>query len=369
MPNLAVGSSFTVQVKVSGIDQFNGWEIQLVSDPRVIKPVSISTAGNIFLANTTGGISFQLRNCVNGSGSGCCLTNSCAPFDGVGVADSSYADTKFASGSGLLFTVTFQVISNNPNPISLISIQNDQLANGSNSGVTHTSIGAQYGSLAAIAVSNFFTDGSFNPLALDSNSNPSLTVVQARGVIRSTNPGEILAWVEVSNTGHIGLQSLIVTDTLPVDWEVSPTWNPSTGAIHIYSGGATSLATNPEITDPPTVTVSTGNPQTVTLAIPSLNATAIGQPLQPGQSILFSVKLSYGLTKTTQAFNSFPRTYSDSAIASTFAQPSYVGSGASGTGTAFFVAYLNIVGNPANGSVTDEISKPAIVDYHSFAIE
>lgn len=355
--NLPIGSTFTVQLKVASIDQFNGWEIQVISDPTVISPVSISTSGNIFQANTTGGISFETRNCVNGSGTGCCLTNACSPTDGPGIADSSYADTKLASGSGLLFTVTFQVVSNKP--MSPISIQNDVFSNGSNSGVIHTTSSGQYGSLASIAVSKFFTDASFNPLPLDGNLNPSLTVVLARTVVRSTNPGEILAWVEVTNTSPISLQSLTINDTLPIDWAVSPQWNLSTGAIHVYYGNA-SLATNPEITDPSTITVSTGNPETVSLALSNLNNTAIAHPLQPGQSILLSVKLSYGLTKTIQSFPSFPRNYTDTATAAGFPQPSYTGSSASGTGSALFVAYLNIVGNPGHDNPIIDIAKAAI---------
>ena len=356
---MPVGSTFAVQVKVAGIDQFNGWEIQVISDPTVISPVSISTSGNIFQANTTGGISFETRNCVNGSGTGCCLTNACSPLDGPGIADSSYADTKLASGSGLLFTVTFQVVSNKP--VSAILIQNDVFSNGSSSGVVHSTSSGQYGSLASIAVSKFFTDASFNPLPLDSNLNPSLTVVMARTVLRSTNPGEILAWVEVTNTGLTSLQSLTINDTLPIDWAVSPQWNPSTGAIHVYYGNATSLATNPEITDPSTIIVSTGNPEMVSLALSNINNTAIGHSLRSGQSIFLSVKLSYGLTKTIQSFRSFPRNYTDTATAEGFAQQAYTGGSASGTGSAFFIANLNIVGNPGHDDPMIDIMKVAIL--------
>src|SRR5256885_11918974 len=56
------------------------------------------------------------------------------------------------------------------------------------------------------------------------------------------------------------------------DWTVNPPWLPGKGAIHVYYANTTSLATNPEITKPSTITVTTGNPQTVLVAIPSLNA-------------------------------------------------------------------------------------------------
>lgn len=140
------------------MDQFNGWEIQVFSDPKVINATSISTSGNIFLANTTGGISFELRNCVNGNGTGCCLTSSCAPIDGVGIADSSYSDTKFASGNGLLFNVTFQVVGTGK--YSPILVENDQISSGGSSFVQHTTTSGSYG------IAKDFTM-SANPNSLD----------------------------------------------------------------------------------------------------------------------------------------------------------------------------------------------------------
>lgn len=342
---LPVGSTFSVQVKVAGMDQFNGWEIQVVSDQNVISPTGISTAGNIFQANTTGGISFELRNCVNGGGQGCCLT-SCSPLDGPGIADSAYGYTKSVSGSGQLFTVAFKVVSNGP--FSPIIIQNDQFSNGGSSGVTHTTAGGSYGSLSSITVSKFFTFGNFSALPLDNNGNPSVNVVLASGTVKGTNPGQISAWVNVTNTGLKALQSINLNDVLPIDWQVSPPWIPPKGAIHIYYANTTSLATNPEITDPSTVTVSTSNPQTISVKVPSLNNTGIGHPLLPGQSVLLSAMLSYGLDRTTQSFASYPRVYTDNASAIAYTAISYAGTQATAGGSASFVAHAK-VGGDVNG--------------------
>ena len=145
-----VNSNFTIQVKVASFDQFNGWEIQIVSDPAVINATSISTAGNIFVANTTGGIAFPLRNCVNGGGQGCCLA-SCVPLDGAGMADSAYGYTKPVSGSGLLFNLTFKVVSNKL--YSPIIIENEQLSNGSGAGVVHTTTSGSYGTAPDFSLS------------------------------------------------------------------------------------------------------------------------------------------------------------------------------------------------------------------------
>ncbi len=118
---------------------------------------------------------------------------------------------------------------------------------------------------------------------------------------------------------------------------------PALGAIHVYFAKTTSLAKNPEITQPSTITVSSGNPQTVQLSIPSFNATTIGHPLMPGQSILLSVKLTYGLIGTSQSASSYPRNYTDTAVAATWAQASFTGTEFTGSGSAFFTADAKVV--------------------------
>ena len=359
--SLPVGSTFSVQVKVGGLDQFNGWEIQIGSDPTVISATSISTAGNIFLANTTGGIPFELRNCVNGSGTGCCLT-SCAPLDGPGIADSAYGYTKSVSGSGLLFTVTFKVVGNKP--FSPITIQNDQFSNGGSSGVIHTTTSGVYQFVGSISVTNFFTDGNLNALALDNDGNPTVNVVLARNIVRNTNPGQILAWVRVNNTGQSQFQSLNLNDVLPVDWQVSPTWIPSTGAIHVYYENTTSLAANPEITDPSTIAVSATNQEIISLNIPSLSNTRIGHSLLPGQSILVVAKLGYSLDHAAQSFASYARNYSETASVVAWTLQSYTGNGVSATGSAFFVAYVKVAGDPGSAGGTGSINGGSGGDNH-----
>ncbi len=194
-----------------------------------------------------------------------------------------------------------------------------------------------------IKVSKFFTDSSLNPLALDSNGNPKVDVVLTRGIVASTNPGQVLAWVNVTNTSGSRVQSLKLNETLPVDWKVDPAWVPAIGAIHVFFANTTSLLTNPEITQPSTITASSGNPQTVHLAIPSFNATAIGHPLMPGQSILLSVKLTYGLIHTSQSASSYPRNYTDTVVAVAWTQASFTGTESTGTSSAFFVADSKVV--------------------------
>jgi hypothetical protein len=207
---------------------------------------------------------------------------------------------------------------------------------------------------STIKVSKFFTDSSFNPLPTDLKGNPKVDVVLANGIVKSTNPGQIIGWVNVTNTASVPLQSLKLNDTLPADWEVAPQWLPAKGGIQVLYANSTSLSTDPDITVPSTIQVFTGNPETVSLAIPSFNTTGIGHPLLPGQSILLGVKLGYGLDMTSQSSSSYPRNYTDKAVATGWSKTSYTGT-VNGPVTAkgMFVAYAKVVGDVDNDGHVD----------------
>jgi len=195
-----------------------------------------------------------------------------------------------------------------------------------------------------LSVTKFYSDDNLNPLLTDQNGNPVIDVTVASGVVQSTNPAEILAWVNITSNGP-SFQSLTLNDTLPVDWAITPPWTLANGGIHLFYANTTSLATNPDITQPSTFTVSTNNPETINLAIPSLNATGIGHPLQAGESILLCTKLSYGLIGNVESSTSYPRTYVNSANATAWTQPSYAETPVIATGTASFIAHDHVVGD------------------------
>ena len=194
-----------------------------------------------------------------------------------------------------------------------------------------------------ISISKFFTDSNVNPLPTDQFGNPKVDVVLANGRVRSTNPGQVLAWIRVTNTGGVSIMSLLLNETLPVDWTAHPPWLPAEGAIHVFFQLVN--GTRLEITDPTGITASTGNPETVLLSIPDISSTAAGKSLGTGESILLSVKLSYALRGTSQSANSFPRNYTDVASAAAFTGTSFTGTSSSGSISAFFVAYAKVVGD------------------------
>ena len=190
----------------------------------------------------------------------------------------------------------------------------------------------------------FYTDGNGNQLQTDAQNNPKVEVVLANGMVRSTNPGQVLAWVNLTNSGSEPLQSLNLNETLPLDWAVSPPWLPAVGAIHVYFANTTSLSTNPEIIQPSIIAVSKSNPEVVRVAISNFNSTAVGHQLMPGQSLLLSVKMSYRLGGTSQVLKSYPRIYPNTATVAAWLQQFYSGSEVVATDSASFKAVASSQG-------------------------
>jgi hypothetical protein len=137
-----IGSTFTVQIKIQAMDQFNTWDIEVASDPSVLNATSLSITGNTFEVNTTGGSAFEIVHCINGKGTGCTST------DGSGIVHSSYGNTVPVSGSGLLFTIVYQIIGSNPN--SPLTIRNDQLGSANPAGVPHNTLSGVYGGVSSV---------------------------------------------------------------------------------------------------------------------------------------------------------------------------------------------------------------------------
>ncbi len=165
----SVGTTITYQVNVTGMDPFNAWDVSVKTDPNILNPVSISVAGDIL------GSVFQVANCINGSGTGCSIT------DGAGVAHSSAASgTGIAfSGNGLLFTITYQVVGTG---FSYLTIPPglDILAN-SGSAVSHATAEGVYG------VAPIVSNPAFLIIPAGSFENSTITVNSINGFAGKVN--------------------------------------------------------------------------------------------------------------------------------------------------------------------------------------
>jgi len=192
-----------------------------------------------------------------------------------------------------------------------------------------------------IMVSKWFTDSDNNPLPTDANGNAMVTVVLVPSstiqncIVASTNPGQVLAWVNITNLEIAEIKSLTIKETLPLNWEAFPSWDPAMGAIHIYfvSGGVTT-----EITQWTTIQSTPGSPGKITVSISDIEAAA-GKPMRPGDSILVSVKMQYSLKGTAQSPNIYPITYTNHVETTAYDEPNYQGLVAEAEESESFVAY------------------------------
>jgi len=187
-PVLPVNSVFNLTIKVADMGEFNGWDIQVVTEP-VINAIKLSdyqVTPNTLIANTTGGIPFEITHCVNGVGTGC------TPNDGPGIVHSAFGDTKSTSGSGFLFTITYNVTSNSP--YSPIVIQDDSFSSSSTTGVAHSTIEGAYGTPDFTLISNA----------------PSMTVFQG-----SSNSSKILL-ASFTFAGSVNLTAVSLSNLLKV---------------------------------------------------------------------------------------------------------------------------------------------------------
>src|SRR2546426_12522567 len=286
-----VGQTFSVGVFVQGSNPMGGFDIFVSVDRTYLNPTG-AALGNLIASPTLTTI------CVNEQGA--CTVNEA---NGPGVVEVSSIEStglnecgNVGPCSGMAFTITYQVVGKTPSTsfsfpsapgcfntsvsspadvCVLVDSEPDDVTcpeNLQGAMVTQT--------LTSTRVSKFFTDSSLNPLPFDNNGNPMVNVVLARSIVESTNPGQVLAWVNVSNTGSTSLQSL---------------------------------------------------------------------------------KLTYGLIKTSQSFASYPRNYADTASAAAWTLPSFTGTESSGSGSAFFIAYAKVVGDPGGDTPIIDVSKYAIV--------
>src|SRR5438309_2911400 len=197
----SVGTIFTYQVNVTGMDPFDGWDVVVQADLSVLDPLSISVAGNM-LGSVT-----QVANCVNGTGSGCSIN------DNAGGAHSAAASFSTPiGGSGLLFTITYRVVNDGFSYLT-IPAGLDVIVNSGTSVAHSDSQPAVYGHPPIVPLADFTfspatpTQGDdviFNA-SLSSDPNPGARIVSyawtitqlSGGVLYVTNTTSQPVWVHV----------------------------------------------------------------------------------------------------------------------------------------------------------------------------
>ncbi len=218
-----------------------------------------------------------------------------------------------------------------------------------------------------VSVQKFFTDPNLTPLPTDNSGNPKVDVVLANGRVTSTNPGQLLAWVKVTNTGPVPLQSLTASERLSSNWGIDPSWIPARGGIHVFFEFAN--GTRLEITGSTNITVTKANPQDVVVRLTHPLTSSAGLIIgtcQPGDSVLLSVKLTYALKGTRQSARSYPRNYTDIASAFATTGPNFTGTGTDSSASGFFLAYPKVVGD-VNGDLAVDLTDLILVWQHQFS--
>jgi len=106
-------STVSVPVQISGSQDFSGFDIQVYANTAYLQGASVSLAGSILPSPSV------LTECINGV---LIAGPSCSAEAGLGVVQFAAANTvgsQSSSGTGLLFTITYNVVGNSPGtPIS-----------------------------------------------------------------------------------------------------------------------------------------------------------------------------------------------------------------------------------------------------------
>jgi hypothetical protein len=85
-----------------------------------------------------------------------------------------------------------------------------------------------------IAMQTLFSDTNGNPLPTDVDGQSMVQIVAPRDTVRSTNPGAVVAIVDITNPGMTFSSDFQFTDTLPQDWTLLPDWKgKSTGNVKV----------------------------------------------------------------------------------------------------------------------------------------
>ena len=210
---------------------------------------------------------------------------------------------------------------------------------------------------ARISATTFFTDSSSKLLPLDARGFPVVQVVMPNGIVRSTNPSQILKWTNVTNMRGEPLDSIQMMDMLPMNWSIPLGKAQIMSAIHVY------FVSSSERLDITNGTLINSKPVpegiVLSLSLVNLRNTIAGEPLQPGESILVSVKLQDQLRGTVLGLKSFSGFWAFGTLVHAWTQKSFSGSSVIAYATGVLDAQAKLRGDP-NRSFNPNMSPIAI---------
>jgi len=173
-------------------------------------------------------------------------------------------------------------------------------------------------------------------------------VIINHGKVTATNPGELLAWADLTNTGDVPVASLKLNETLPQDWKVRESLTQSGGPINVFV--RLSNTTTIDVTNQTSMTITGVNPQTISVVINDMGATRAGD-LNPGQSLLLSAEIGYGLLHSSQPASTYPRNYTATSFVIGWTEPSFQGNDVSATASTLFIAYAKTTSHANKGEL------------------
>ena len=280
-PSLPIGSTFDVQVNVSSIDLMDTWDITVSTNSSVIAPTQISVTGNIL------GSAVEFVNCVNGVGTGCVIS------DTAGFAHSAATSSSGLprSGSGLLFTVTYQVVGEGYSFISIpptvssnqILFQGNPVSHDTSSAVYGTPVAFDYslsnsgpvtiqqGSSGTVTITATLSAGTAQPVTLSCVSSSLPTGITCGSF--SVNPVTPIASGATSSL-PISIASSLAPGSYTLQVTGTPAGTTVSAATTIVSVTVVTLTAGPDFTltaSPTSVTVSVGVADTSTITVGPLN--------------------------------------------------------------------------------------------------
>jgi hypothetical protein len=288
------GSTLTVLVQIAGSDSLNGFNIQIQTDNTVLQAAGASLSGSIIGSGAT-----VVLECLDGT---LVVGNACDATDGPGVLHFAAAKTgALVAGSGLLFTATYNVVSQTPGiNVNLMSVT---VSNGTGTPDSEGTLSATFSNLTDFGVTA-------SPASLQTPAG-----VTAMSTITFTSFGGFTDFITITVNPSAGLTASTADAGvfLAPDGTASTVLSVSAAATGSYSVDVTGTGSNPLFTH--TVTV----PVTVTPPNFSISASPNTLSLAPGDSGTSTINVGsisgFSGTVMLSASSSLGTSFSSSSVA------------------------------------------------------